>query len=89
MKKKSSANSILGLMDYTNKDIEKIVQFKTWTDKKKMDELLRIDAAMSCVGTDSTKSEDKRKRKSQEIYKAIRKIHKPTGDLFLMDVDRR
>jgi len=78
-------------MDYTNNDIDKIVQFKTWTDKKKIDELLRIDAAMYCaLGTDSTTTERREvKRKSQEIYKAIRKIHKPTGDLFLMDVDRR
>jgi hypothetical protein len=36
-------------MDYTNNDIDKIVQFKTWTDKKKIDELLRIDAAMYCA----------------------------------------
>jgi len=47
-------------MDYTNNDIEKIVQFKTWTDKQKIDELLRIDAAMYCaLGTDSTASEEK------------------------------
>tara|TARA_B100000900_G_C20539380_1_gene699770 strand:+ start:429 stop:665 length:237 start_codon:yes stop_codon:yes gene_type:complete len=77
-------------MDYNNNDIDKIVQFKTWTDKKKIDELLRIDAAMYCaLGTDSTTAERRGvKRKSQEIYRAIRKVHKPTGDLFLMDVDR-
>ena len=78
-------------MDYTNSDIEKIVQFKTWTDKQKIDELLRIDAAMYCaLGTDSTASERiEVKRKSQEIYKGIRRVHKPTGDMFLMDVDKR
>lgn len=78
-------------MDYTNNDIEKIVQFKTWTDKQKIDELLRIDAAMYCaLGTDSTASERRAvKRKSQEIYKGIRRVHKPTGDMFLMDVDKR
>lgn len=78
-------------MDYTNSDIEKIVQFKTWTDKQKIDELLRIDAAMYCaLGTDSTDSERREvKRKSQEIYKGIRRVDKPTGDMFLMDVDKR
>ncbi len=78
-------------MDYTNNDIEKIVQFKTWTDKQKIDELLRIDAAMYCaLGTDSTDSERREvKRKSQEIYKGIRRVDKPTGDMFLMDVDKR
>ena len=29
---------------YTINDIEKILNFKTWDDKKKIDELLRIDA---------------------------------------------
>ena len=78
-------------MDYANSDIEKIVQFKTWTDRQKIDELLRIDAAMYCaLGTDSTASERREvKRKSQEIYKGIRRVHKPTGDMFLMDVDKR
>lgn len=78
-------------MGYTNNDIEKIVQFKTWTDKEKIDELLRIDASMYCaLGTDSTKEERREvKRKSQDIYRGIRKIHRPTGDLFLMSVDRK
>ena len=45
-------------MVYTENDIEKIVSFKTWSDKKKIDELCRIDCDMYCnLGIDSTKTE--------------------------------
>ena len=30
-------------MKYSVSDIDKIVNFKTWSDKQKIDELLRID----------------------------------------------
>jgi len=44
-------------MIYTIKDIEKITNFKTWSDRQKVDELLRIDADIYCnLGSESTKS---------------------------------
>jgi hypothetical protein len=33
-------------MEYTINDIEKIIEFKSWSNKEKEDELLRIDCAM-------------------------------------------
>ena len=45
-------------MEYNYKDITKVLEFKTWTDKRKIDELFRIDCEMyTNLGTDSTKTE--------------------------------
>ena len=78
-------------MGYTPQDITKILEFTTWSDKKKIDELLRIDASMYChLGTDSTAAERAEvKRNSQNIYRAIKKIDKVIGTLFLSDVDKK
>ena len=56
-------------MVYTLDDIDKIVEFKTWSQKQKIDELLRIDAGMYCnLGTDSTATERLEvKKNSQKI----------------------
>jgi len=74
-------------MDYTVKDIDKILQFKTWTDKQKVDELLRIDAVQYCnLGTDSTTQERKQvDSNSLSIYKAIKKIDPELGAIFMYD----
>jgi len=77
-------------MEYTLKDIDKILSFKTWSDKQKIDALLQMDCTMYCnLGSDSTIAEKKEvKRKSKDIYKAIKKVDKAMGDLFLSDVDQ-
>ena len=74
-------------MDYTVKDIDKILQFKTWTDKQKVDELLRIDAVQYCnLGTDSTTQERKQvDSNSLSIYKAIKKIDPELGAILMYD----
>lgn len=72
-------------MAYDFEDIEKVVNFKTWNKKQKVDELLRIDAEMHMeLGIDSTKKEiaDTEKR-SRKIYKEISKLDPITGSLFL------
>ena len=63
-------------MEYNYEDITKVLEFKTWTDKRKIDELFRIDCEMyTNLGTDSTKTErEKVKAKSKAIYKSISKI---------------
>ena len=33
-------------MEYNYEDITKVLEFKTWTDKRKIDELFRIDCEM-------------------------------------------
>ena len=41
---------------YTINDIDKITEFKSWNDKKKIDELLRIDCDLyTNLGIESTK----------------------------------
>jgi len=74
-------------MDYTVKDIDKILQFKTWTDKQKIDELLRIDAVQYCnLGTDSTTQERKQvNTNSLFIYKEIKKIDPELGAILMYD----
>jgi CRISPR/Cas system CSM-associated protein Csm2 small subunit len=75
---------------YTINDIEKILNFKTWDDKKKIDELLQIDARIYAnQGIDSTKVEKENgKIKSRKIYKAIKEIDKSLGDSFLQLMDK-
>tara|TARA_R110001606_G_scaffold362287_1_gene516068 strand:- start:529 stop:771 length:243 start_codon:yes stop_codon:yes gene_type:complete len=76
-------------MEYTTKDINTIFGFTSWTDKRKIDELLRLDAQMYCnLGTDSTAFERTEVKKiSKSIYQIIKKIDKPTGDMFLHNDD--
>ena len=65
----------------TDERIRKIQGYKTWTVKKKVDELLREDAWMyTNLGIDST-STDKKKVKvmSRKIYKAISLISPLAG----------
>jgi len=76
-------------MEYNYEDVDKIVEFKSWKDKKKISELFRIDSYMyTNLGTDSTKSEREAvKRKSKYIYRAIAKIDPKIGKemLYFMD----
>ena len=69
-------------MKYTYENIDKIVEFKTWTIKQKLDELFRIDCDMyTNLGIESTKKErDEVKRMSKQIYKAISKIDSNIGN---------
>lgn len=60
----------------TDETIRKIQGYKTWSVKRKVDELLRQDAWMyTNLGMDSTASEKKAvKSMSRKIYKAIAAI---------------
>lgn len=60
----------------TEERIRKIQGYKTWSTKKKVDELLREDAWMyTNLGIDSTSTEKKSvKTMSRKIYKAIAAI---------------
>lgn len=76
-------------MDYTIKDIDKILEFKTWSDRRKIDELLRMDCEMyTNLGIDSTKKEKSEVTKnSRRIYKAIKTIDQKMGQTFLLAMD--
>ena len=71
-------------MKYTHEDLNKIVGFKTWTIKKKVDTLLKIDAIMYCnLGLESKDSEKKKvKAISRKIYKAISLVDPTEGYLL-------
>jgi hypothetical protein len=72
-------------MAYSVNDIEKVMGFKTWSSKEKVDALLRIDANMYCnLGKESSKQEKAEvKRNSKAIYQAIKKLDKESGEMFL------
>jgi len=78
-------------MIYTFSDIDKIINFKSWNNRKKLDELFRIDTHLYCnLGiTSSQRERDAVKRKSKAIYRAINKIDENVGEplLFFMDRD--
>lgn len=76
-------------MEYTIEDIEKIESFKTWSDRKKVDELLRIDCNMyTNLGSDSTKTEKENvKRNSRKIYRVIKSIDDKVGKELLNAMD--
>ena len=78
-------------MDYNFEDIDKIVGFKSWSVKQKLDELYRIDSDMYCnLGTDSTKKEKKEvKTRSRKIYLAIKKIDEESGKTLLFAMDSK
>jgi len=77
-------------MEYTINDIEKITEFKSWSDKKKIDELLRIDCDLyTNLGIDSTKSERLEARKnSRKIYRQIKQINHKIGNDLLVVMDK-
>ena len=76
-------------MSYSYSDIEKIMRYKTWSEKMKIDALLRIDADLYAnLGITSTKTEkNKVKIKSKKIYRAIEKIDPKDGKLLLHSMD--
>lgn len=77
-------------MEYKINDIEKITEFKSWSEKKKIDELLRIDCNMyTNLGTDSTKAERLQvKKNSRKIYRAIKNINQRMGEPLLVAMDK-
>jgi hypothetical protein len=72
-------------MEYQYEDVEKVINFSSWSDRKKIDELFRIDCYMyTNLGIDSTQRErDEVERKSRYIYRAIKKIDPQLGDKLI------
>jgi hypothetical protein len=69
---------------------DKILNYKTYSDKKKVDALLEQLAAMwAHTGTDSTKSEIKDLRKQSRIlYRGIKQVDPDFGDQLLRTQDK-
>jgi len=76
-------------MAYTIDDVDKIAAFTTWTNKQKMDQLLKMDCTLYCtLGTDSTKADrDSVRKDSRRIYKAIKTFDPQQGQMFLNVMD--
>lgn len=72
-------------MGYNINDIDKILGFKTWTEKQKIDALLKIDCLMyTQLGTDSLKKErDEVHRNSRKIYQAIKTVNPQEAKVLL------
>ena len=75
-------------MDYNYDDLEKIIGFTSWSDKKKIDELFKIDSYMyTNLGKDSNDKERASvERKSKRIYKEISKIDPMIGSELLRSI---
>ena len=77
-------------MKYTFDDIEKIVEFKSWSKKRKIDTLLAIDADLYWnLGVESSKTERENvKIQSRKIYRLIKTIDEYSGKLLLRNEAR-
>ena len=74
-------------MAYTIDDINKILSYTSWKDKKKIDTLLQIDADLyTNLGKESSKTEiENVKKASKKIYRAIKTVDEYTGRLLLRE----
>ena len=72
-------------MAYSVEDIDKILGFTSWSDKRKIEKLLEIDADLYCnLGKESTKTDiEHTKKQSRKLYRAIKSIDKYWGGMML------
>lgn len=78
-------------MKYRYDNIDTFMSYKSWSDKQKIDELLRIDCNLYAnLGTDSTSEEKQEaKRRSLIIYRLIKTLDKKLGDELLYMEDKK
>ena len=76
-------------MSYKYSDIEKIMNYKSWSRRMKIDVLLSIDADLyTNLGISCSKTKKNQVRvKSKNIYRAIEKINPKDGKLLLHSMD--
>lgn len=77
-------------MEQTTNYIEKVLGYKTWSDKRKIDALLEYYCNMyTNLGLDYTKTQvQDLKKKSRAIYRAILKIDSEDGKKLLYHMDK-
>jgi hypothetical protein len=77
-------------LPYNYEDIEKIMNFSSWSDREKIDEMLRIDCNLYAnMGKDSTKTDKENvKKMSRNIYRSIKTIDYSMGESFLQAMDK-
>lgn len=78
-------------MKYKYENIDRFMEYKSWSDKQKIDQLLHIDCNLYAnLGKDSTKDEkDEVKRKSLIIYRLIKTLDRKLGDELLYSMDMK
>lgn len=71
--------------------VDRILNYKTYSDRRKIDTLLELDADIWCnQGSDSTKKEIENARKmSRIIYRGIKEINYEWGTQFLRTQDTK
>ena len=76
-------------MKYSQELIDKTYNYKTISNRDKIDRLLEIDSNQyTNLGSDSTKTQKEIvKKNSRYIYKTIKKIDESTGKLLLEHQD--
>tara|TARA_R110002020_G_scaffold236346_4_gene448655 strand:- start:1635 stop:1874 length:240 start_codon:yes stop_codon:yes gene_type:complete len=74
---------------YKIEDIEKVLGFVSWSEKKKIDTLLHIDCNLySTLGSDSlVKERVEAKQNSRKIYRAIKDVNTELGKTLLQAMD--
>ena len=78
-------------MFYNEKKMNDILGYKTWSDKRKIDELLHMDCSIYAnIGIESTQREKQYARSnSKKIYTSIKKIDPVMGGEFLRLMDTK
>lgn len=78
-------------METVSNEVEKILGYKTYTNKRKVDALLKMDVSLYAnLGTDSTQAERKLVRSnSVKIYNAIKKVDWTLGSTLLYVMDKK
>ena len=71
-------------------EIDKIMSYKSISDKEKINRLLQLDCNMyTNLGSDSTKTEKLQvKKNSRAIYRAIKEIDENIGRSLLEHMDK-
>ncbi len=71
-------------------EVDKIMSYKSISDKEKINRLLQLDCNMyTNLGTDSTKTEKLQvKKNSRAIYRAIKEIDENIGRSLLEHMDK-
>lgn len=78
-------------METISNEIEKILNYKTYSNRRKVDSLLQMDVNLyTTLGTDSTEAERKVIRSSSiKIYNAIKKVDWTLGTTLLYVMDKK
>jgi hypothetical protein len=78
-------------MLFSEDKIEKILGYKTWSDRQKISELLHMDCSIYAnIGIESSVKEKEEARKnSRKIYYAIKKLDPVMGSSFISLMDKK